>query len=443
MSSDIRAGRAFVELFVKNASMTKGLRDARRQLRDFGRSATIAGKQIALGGAAMLAPFVQGVRTLVGFSDSMLTVKAVTNATAAEFDKLSQQAKELGRTTSYTAQQVADGMAELGRAGFNTGEILEATDDILALARATGTDLDEAAGIAGSSLRSFGLDASEMGRVTDVMAATVNNSAQTLTDFGEAMKLAAPIADEFGLSLEETSKAIGVMANFGIKGSMAGTGMRQILLQLADPKIRARLQGMGVSLDDFGTTMLDIGRISEDLPGPERLALLKELFGQRAAGAGAKLGKEAFEQLTQAINNSEGAAKKYAAEMDSGIGGTLRKLMSAVEGAFIAIGEAIQPALRAIADFAAKASGAFTAIVEKHPNVVTAIAAIGAGVVVVGAALFTMGMASTAAAMAITGYTAVLNIAKVAQIAFAATNPFIAIVAAIGIAIAGVYALWD
>ena len=120
-------------------------------------------------------------------------------------------------------------------------------------------DLAEATNIAGNTLRSFGLAAEDMGRVADVMTATANNSAQTLTDLGEAMKYAAPVADAYGLSIEQTSKALGALANFGIKGSMAGTTMKNIMLQLANPSIRKQIEGLGVSVTDAAGNFRDVG----------------------------------------------------------------------------------------------------------------------------------------------------------------------------------------
>src|SRR5690606_19651786 len=148
-----------------------------------------------------------------------------------------------GRTTSFTASQVAEGMLELGRAGFNPAEIDAAIAGMLDLARATGTELAEAVGIASSTIRSFGLAASDSAHVADVLTAAANGSAQTLTDLGEAMKMAAPIAAEVGMTLEDTAKAIGTLANFGIRGTMAGTSLRQIMIQLADVGTQETLKG--------------------------------------------------------------------------------------------------------------------------------------------------------------------------------------------------------
>lgn len=400
-SRDVRAGRAFVELFVKNNKFIRGLRNAQRRLRDFGSAASAVGRQVAIAGVLMFAPFIAGAAVLTQFSDIMLTVKAVTSATADDFARLTQQAKELGRTTSFTARQVGEMQVVLGRGGFNPTQILDASESILALARATGTDLAESADIAAASLRRFGLDVGQIGMVADVLTAAANNSAQTLSDLGQAMILAGPIADEFGLTIQQTAKAIGVMANFGIKGTMAGTGLRQILLQLSDPAIRQKLANMGVSLEDFGKTMLDIGKVTEDMSGPERLAFLKELFGQRAAGAGAKLGKEAFEQLEEAIDNAGGAAQRTADEMDSGIGGSFRRFMSAVEGGFLAIGESIAEPLKVASEFATVATGLFTKFAEDNPRIVASFAGVALAITATGVALLTMGAMAVIASIGV------------------------------------------
>ena len=368
------------------------------------------GRQIATASAAMLVPIGLATRTFANFQDEMLTVKAVTGATGDQFDLLNEKAKELGRSTSFTAAQVAGAMVSLGRAGFASDEIDASIADMLNLARATGTELPEAAEIAAASLRSFGLAANEMGRVADVMTATANNAALTLTDLGESMKLAAPIADEFGLSIEETALAIGTLANFGIKGTMAGTGLRQIMLQLSDPAIRERLEGLGVSLDSFGKTMLDIGRVSQDMTGTERLAFLKELFGQRAAGAGAKLGKEAFEKLADAIDNAAGTAAKTAEVMDSGLGGAFRRLWSAVEGTAISLGEAIAGPLGRLAYIITPIAQGFAKWIEANSGIVTAIVATVAGVGVLGTAIMGLGVAAVISGIALKGLAAMVGI---------------------------------
>lgn len=388
---DIQAGRAHVSMYVRDAALVRGLRNAQRRLHAFGSGAQAIGTKMIRMGALMAAPFAFAARTFMGFEDQMLTVKAVAGAVGDEFDRLTEKAKFLGRTTSYTAAEVAGGMVELGRAGFKPAEIDASIGSILNLARATGTELPKAAEIAAGTLRAFNLEADQMSRVTDVMVATANNSAQTLEQLGDSMTYVAPIASEYGLTLEETSKALGVMANMQIKGSMAGTSMRMMLLQLSDPGIRKQLQDMDVDLSNFGDTMIGAGRIMADMSGPKRLDFAKQIFGQRAAGGALKLAKGGFDDLSNAIDNAGNTAAKTAAEMDSGFGGVFRRLMSALEGTRIALGKAIDETLGNAMETITKTTGALTEFINENKKTVVAVLATAVGVIGLGAVLASLG----------------------------------------------------
>ncbi len=352
-------------------------------------------------GALAAAPFLIATKIFAAFDDQMRTVQAVTGATGAAFETLTEKAKMLGRTTSFTAAQVAAGMVALSRAGFQTGETDAAIAGMLNLARATGTELEEAADIAAASLRSFGLAASDSTRVADILTAAANNSAQTLTDLGEAMKMAAPIASEFEMSLQDTAKAIGMMANFGIKGTMAGTGLRQILMQLSDPKIRTQLKGLGIEGETLADIMISIGAKMEGMSGKDRLAMGKLLFGQRAAGAALKMTRGGFENLAKAIDNADGTAARTAETMDAGIGGAMRRLWSAVEGVALSIGDALAPMLSKMAEKLSGVAGWITMIIEKNPALIKGIAMITAGVIAAGVALVALGLSATMAGAAL------------------------------------------
>jgi len=208
--------------------------------------------------------------------------------------------------------------------------------------------------------RAFGEKLKNIGRrmLTLGMTATANNSAQTLTDLGEAMKYTAPVAAEYGLTLEETAKALGALANFGIKGSMAGTTMKNILLRLADPAIRSQIEALGVSVTDaegnlrnISDILRDVGQAVEGMPNAKKLAIFNQIFGMRAVAGGAKLTAAEFDRLNKAIDRASGTAAKTAKVMDSGIGGAFRRLYSAVEGIAIAIGDALARPLSEMADW--------------------------------------------------------------------------------------------
>lgn len=371
-----KAGKAYIEIYGDRSRLGGDLNASKRQI---GAWASEVGQLARTAMAAAMAaaiPVALSARTFAGFQDQMLAVKAVTGAAADEFQRIYDLAKELGRTTSFTAAEVGGGMLSLGRAGFTPQEIQQTIAGVLSLSRATGTDLSMAAEIAAGTLRAFNLETSQTGRVMGVLVATANNSAQTLEELGESMKYVAPIAQEYGMTVEQTAKVLGVLANMQIKGSMAGTSVRQMLLRLTDPAVQDKLRSMGIDIAQYGTNfgdmMVALGRAMAGMPRLERLGLLRDLFDQRAAGSAAKLVAGGFDDLSAAIDNAGSVADDTAAMMDSGLGGAFRRMMSAVEGTQIALGETLGPTMAQWAASIASAAGALTAWIAKNKEAVAA-----------------------------------------------------------------------
>ena len=433
IADGIKAGRAYVELALKD-ELVKGLTKAQRRLRAFAAGMTRLGTKLARVGVAAAAPLGLTAKVFGGFQDEMLTVQAVTQATGREFQALTEQAQRLGRTTSFTAKQVAEGMTALGRAGFKADEIEDAIPAVLALARATRTELAAAADYAGSALRAFQMDTADTSRVADVLTATANNSAQTLDDLAEAMKYVAPVASEAGETIESTAAALGVLANMGIKGSMAGTTVRKVLTSLASPAVRSTLRDIGVAATDaagnlrpLGKIMVELGRAMAKLPNARRLSIVKELFGERAISGALKLGGSAkmFDRLSEAIRHSGGVAQRTATQMDSGLGGAMRMMLSAAEGAALAIGEALAPAITQGLEAVKAAAGKTAEWVKRNRALVVAIAKVVAGVLALGVALIVLGKLA-AGVSALIGVFRVLVVAvkaaKAAMVAYAAAT---------------------
>lgn len=402
-SAIIRAGRAYVEVTAETSKLRANLNAAQSQLRDFGKACQGLGRDMmALGGALSL-PFILAERSFAGFDDKMRLVQAVTSSTGEQFDQLTKTAQRLGRETSFTAQQVADAMIGLGRMGFNPSEIVSAIDSVLNLSRATGTDLAESADIAANSLRIFGLEAEKMSQVSDVLTATANGSAQTLTDLFEGLKMAAPQAASCGESIEETCAALGVMANMGIKGSLAGTALRKAFVQFADTKVQAMLREVGVeSVDASGnlrkmaTVMRDIAVATAKMPTAERLSFMKDVFDVRGMMSGISLTAniDEMDKFLARLKDVSGAADETARAMDRGIGGSFRLFRSAVEGTMNAVGEALTETLKPMTDDVTAVINTFTKWVEANRGLVTSVAATVASVAALGGALFVLGTTS-------------------------------------------------
>ena len=410
LSSNIRAGRAYVEVTAETSKLQRNLTSAQAQLQNFGRTCTNVGKDLLMLSGAMAAPLVMAARSFAGFDDSMRLVQAVTQATDADFKALTKTAQRLGRDTSYTAQQAADAMVSLGRMGFSPTEIQASIDAVLNLARSTGTELAEAGDIAANSMRIFGIEASQMSDVADVLTVTANSSAQTLIDLFEALKMGGPQAAAAGESIRETSAAIAVLANMGIKGSLAGTALRKSFSQFAKVKVQDQLRSVGVETVDangnlrkMAEIMRDIAKAMSTMPTAEKLAFAEDIFDIRGSLAGLTLtaNTDELDAMLARLRDVEGVAADTAKKMDAGLGGAFRLLLSAVEGAMNAIADAMNSTLRGLIVKVTAVINAFSQWIEANSGLVTAFAVTVAGAAGLAVVLIAIGVAAKGAAAGI------------------------------------------
>ena len=312
----------------KTDGLDKALKTVDGQLRRTAQRFNSAGRKLTAGLTAPLAAIgASSFQAAANFEQEMAKVRAVSGATASEFQALSDNARRLGASTRYSASEVAGLSTEFAKLGFSAKEITQVTESTLYLAQASGSDLARAAEVAGSTLRSFGMDASETGTVTDVMAASFSSTALDLESFAESIKYVAPVARAAGLGIEETTAYLGVLANNGIKGSQAGTALRRILSELA---------GTGQNLGDV---------LASTAGETITLADAKDEVGRSAQSAYLILrdGIKDVEGLTTSLQGSEGAAAAMAKVMDDTALGGIARMRSAIESAQISIGEALAP----------------------------------------------------------------------------------------------------
>ena len=402
-TANIKAGRAYVEVTADSSKLRKSLGEAQAQLRSFSKSCTAIGREMLALGGAMSLPFALAERSFAGFDDRMRLVRAVTNSTGEAFESLTRTAQRLGRETSFTAQQVADAMVALGRMGFDRTEIEASISSVLNLSRATGTELSESADIAANSMRIFGLEASKMSQVSDILTATANGSAQTLTDLFEGLKMAGPQAAAAGESLDELCAALGVMANMGVKGSLAGTALRKAYVQFADVKVQKVLREVGVEATDangnlrrMADVMRDIAVATAKLPTAARLAFMKDVFDVRGMMSGMSLTKDVKEldAFLAKLKDVSGQADATAKAMDAGVGGSFRLFRSAVEGAMNATGEALNSTIKPMVERITAVINSFTKWIEANRGLVASIAVTAGSIAALGAALLAVGTVS-------------------------------------------------
>ena len=293
-----------------------------------------------------------------------------TGATGDMMDRLSEQSREMGRTTMHSATEAARGQAFLAQAGFDANEILEALPATLALATAGELDLASAADIASNVLSGFRLETGNTGRrhvIVDSLAISrLLDEYGPSRRWGSALAKAAPSAAAAGWSIWSKLPLPSVsLSDAGIQGEEAGTILKTML---ASPR-RATVESWPKHCSWPRWVSRSRIRPPEDAPAQttssqqlaphaDNTGLMFELLGTRGANAGLVLGSLGelmiCNNLTAELENSEGAAQKMADTMSGGLFGSMKEIQSIIESAYISVGERLTPAVKTLAEAVCK-----------------------------------------------------------------------------------------
>jgi hypothetical protein len=255
------------------------------------------------------------------FQQALSGLEAISGATADEMGVLSRQARELGASTAYTAIQVVELQTELAKLGFSTKGITDSTPAILDLASALDVDLANAAMLAGSTVRAFGLETEDTQRVVDVLSLSASSVALDFESLKESFKNVAPAARAVGVSVEKTAALLGVLANAGVKGSRGGTQLSTAFIELNSKGLTLdqALEKISTSSNKLGTAMALAGKT-----GGKALVTLANETPQIA-------------ELTKTFEGAAGAAERMAFIKLDNLAGDMTRLGSAWEGFLLGI----------------------------------------------------------------------------------------------------------
>lgn len=321
----------------------------------------------------------------IGFDKQMSGTQAILGLDKGD-DKLAairQQARDIGATTAFSPGDVARTQTTLARSGYNADDVLAATGSTVNLSLAADVDIAEAADIITNMQSAFNLPTTEIERVADVMTKGFTSSNTGLVELGEAMKYVAPIAEAAGASIEDTTAMLGILADNGIKGSMAGTGASAIFNRLQAPMGKAvdAIAELGVKTRDRKGNMLPVEKILKDihksfvknkLGTAEQGEYLKVIFGEEAMKGAIKLvaaaGDGSLDNKRQQIRDSKGTTERIAKIQTDNLDGDLKNLQSAWEDLQIEVFEKEDSALRRLTVSATDWLGKVAAWAKANPE---------------------------------------------------------------------------
>lgn len=348
VSGMYRAGRAFDTLQTRAGKL--------------GRAA--GGATLALGGLGIVtAPIALAAKSAaeqyIAFDNAMASLSSVTGKAKGQLKAQREEAMRLGSATKFTATEIVGGFESLARAGFDSKQQIDAMTGVAMMAQAENLKLAQSANIVSNSVRMFGLEAGEAGRVADILSFVSSKSNTNILELGNATRYAGPRAAALGMKIEELSATLGIMANQGLKGSMAGTSLDNMFRAIAKPT-----QGAAEWLDKYNIKLMDakgnfvgtanlvakLNNAFKQIGDPnERLKMQQEVLGQRGARAFNALNMANSQVLdgkdTDNLNSlmekigagAAGSAARRAELMMQSLAGQMTLLKSASEGLVIRI----------------------------------------------------------------------------------------------------------
>lgn len=390
LGAQISAGAAFVKIFTDNRAFKHGLYQARKDLMAFKTFASNPIQAVAANpgafaqtavatitklenkvrslsgtlqstastlltlGATMGMPLYQGLKTFGEFDSKMRLIERITSSTTNQMNRLRDAANRVNEARPATLGDVSSGMLSLARKGLNADEIEKSILPVVNLDIATGANnLGSSAAIAAAAMRTFNLPAEDMAKITDILTAGANGSAQELIDLGEALTYAGNAGAMAKEDLAEIVAMTGVLANLGIKGSMAGTAIRNALVRIASPKQQELLRNLGVEtinpmsgdLRPMADIMFDYYKATRTMSTSQQIALSHEIFGVRGmlGGIGLSRSPEDLEKMINTVRNANGLANETADYMMQGPLGKFQQLFGTLETGLNKLGEAVAP----------------------------------------------------------------------------------------------------
>ncbi|HIE4219344.1 TPA: phage tail tape measure protein [Proteus mirabilis] len=430
-------------------------------------------------GAGMLYSAKQTLMPGYEFNVGMSKVQALTrlDKNSDEFKMLREQARELGATTAFTANQVAQGQAFYAMAGFKPEQIKNAMPGTLAMSLAGDIDLGTTADIGSNILTGFGLSSDEMSRVSDTLVGVFTRANVNLAMLGDTMKFVAPPASSLGVDLETTAAAAGKLGDAGIQASTAGTSLKSIFGRLAAPtsEVSKALKEINLKTTDskgnfreFTEILVELDKKTKGMGNAQRAGLFKKLAGEEAFSSLMVLADQAstgsLQKLIAELKASKGEAQKVAGTMTDNLSGDMKNLQSAWEDLGIQIFDGIDSPLRQISQSITRVISKVGVWMKENPELAKTLTMIGLaiagiittlGILSLSVAAMLGPLAAAKLSLSILGIkggsalTLLLKPIKLLGSAFLGlgkamlANPILLVIAAIAAAVYLIYKNWD
>jgi TP901 family phage tail tape measure protein len=341
----------------------KGLNDAEGALQKFGKVAAGIGAA-AIGAVTGVA--VAGVRAFTEFDSKLQqSVAIMGDVSDALRTDMSDAAREVAKTTTFSAAEAAESYFFLASAGLSAEQSIAALPQVAAFAQAgmfdmaTATDLlTDAQSALGLTSEDTAVNLQNMTELSDVLVKANTLANASVSQFSEALtNKAAASMRSLNIDMEEGVAVLAVFADQGIKGSQAGTTFNATIRGLTQGVQRnaAEFQRLGVEVfnaDGEFNNMADIvsqlegalGGLSVEQQRAELTAL--GMTEETLAGTLALLGNsDAIREYESELRNAGGTVDEVAGKQLETFSSQLELMKSQFEDIGIEVGSVLVPIL--------------------------------------------------------------------------------------------------
>lgn len=331
--------RTFESIDMQSKKLEKGIGR-------MGESMQSAGKAMTVGlSLPLIALGARAVKSAADFEQMSNVLQAQSQASAKEMALVSEKAKQLGadiKLPGTSAKDALTAITELSKGGLTLAQAMDSARGSLELSAAAQISNAQAAEIQVNALSAFNLQASEAGRVADLLAGAANQSSSSIQDIAQGFAAGASEAKRAKLSILEYTTALAIMSNAGIKGSDAGTSIKSMLMALQSPSAKAaeKMREIGISIFDAQGQMKPFPQIIADFNGAlkgltdkQKNDIMGTIFTAdsiRAANIIFTKGPQGFADLAGAVGRA-GQAAQMAEAQNKGFYGAIDGLMSTID----------------------------------------------------------------------------------------------------------------
>lgn len=354
----------------KLAAVNSNLKKTDRMAKATSKSISNMGKNFDKA-ANKLQPFAMaavGTATLAinAFADLDTKHRAMLNKLEVETRKSTEISKQafidMSLGVAKPAEELINIANSLGGAidGLSGQQLNKMTEEVAKFAIATDTASDVASNMVSNTVNAFKLPATEVPKLLDAITAASNYSSADVADLGEALSKCSTAAAGMNQNVYDTSAALAVLANTGVKGSEAGTGLANIFERMANQNNVENLTKIGVAVFDAQGKMRSLVDIAADfnektkgMADNEKQAISFQAFGSVGARAFNQLAQnaEAYRKQQQQIRDSQGAMNQAYEEMNQSLGANLQLAKNSGMAILYKIGEKLAPQVKEITDY--------------------------------------------------------------------------------------------